>query len=135
MTHRYIGTKEVTAWRQEKDGRPGFAVKYADGYISWSPVAQFNEAYRTSEPGMEQSLTFGDALHFLKQKRSVARTGWNGNWMWLLLIDLETITDGSGRLDGLGLLPWIGMKTADGNFVPWLCSQTDALAEDWCVLD
>ncbi len=28
-------------------------------------------------------------------------------------------------------LPWIGMKTADDCFVPWLASQTDMLAEDW----
>jgi hypothetical protein len=24
------------------------------------------------------------------------------------------------------------MKTADGQVVPWLCSQTDLLASDWC---
>jgi len=23
------------------------------------------------------------------------------------------------------------MKTVDGSIVPWLCSQTDLLAEDW----
>ena len=32
-------------------------------------------------------------------------------------------------------LPWIGMKTADDKFVPWLASQTDILAEDWEVLE
>jgi hypothetical protein len=25
------------------------------------------------------------------------------------------------------------MRTADGEFVPWLCSQTDLLARDWEV--
>lgn len=25
----------------------------------------------------------------------------------------------------------IDMRTATGEIVPWLCSQTDALAEDW----
>ena len=45
MTHRYIGTKEVTAWFAEKDGKPGYGVKYADGYTSWSPKATFEEAY------------------------------------------------------------------------------------------
>ncbi len=25
------------------------------------------------------------------------------------------------------------MKTAQGNVVPWLASQTDLLAEDWCI--
>ena len=32
------------------------------------------------------------------------------------------------------LLPWIGMKTADNGFVPWLASQTDVLAEDWAIV-
>jgi len=25
----------------------------------------------------------------------------------------------------------VDMKTADGSLVPWVCSQTDMLAEDW----
>ena len=75
MTHRYIGTKEITAWEQEKDGQPGYAVKYADGYTSWSPKDVFEEAYRVSE-GDEQRLTFGDAIHFLKDgKRVVIKKG------------------------------------------------------------
>ncbi|EKT6331184.1 DUF2829 domain-containing protein [Escherichia coli] len=35
---------------------------------------------------------------------------------------------------GVKLLPWIGMKTADGCFVPWLASQTDLLSDDWIVI-
>lgn len=44
MTQHYIGTKIVVAWEQEKDCQPGYAVKYQDGYISWCPKAQFEEA-------------------------------------------------------------------------------------------
>jgi hypothetical protein len=33
------------------------------------------------------------------------------------------------------LLPWIGMKTADNKFVPWLASQTDILAGDWGIVN
>jgi hypothetical protein len=32
------------------------------------------------------------------------------------------------------MLPWIGMKTADNKFVPWLASQTDVLSEDWQII-
>lgn len=42
-----------------------------------------------------------------------------------------TSTPGSG----CRALPWIGMKTADNGFVPWLASQTDMLAEDWEVIE
>lgn len=45
MTQSYIGTKQVLAWEQEKDGQPGYAVKYPDGYVSWSPKEVFEQAY------------------------------------------------------------------------------------------
>jgi len=45
MTHEYIGIKQVTAWPQDKDGKNGYAVKYADGYTSWSPKDVFEAAY------------------------------------------------------------------------------------------
>jgi hypothetical protein len=45
MTMQYIGTKMVVAWPQEKDGEDGYAVKYDNGYISWSPVNVFESAY------------------------------------------------------------------------------------------
>lgn len=27
----------------------------------------------------------------------------------------------------------VDMRTANGEIVPWLCSQTDMLAEDWVI--
>lgn len=147
MTHRYIGTKEVTAWPQERDGKPGYAVKYADGYISWSPQEAFEDAYRTSEPGMPQALTFGDAIHYLKRGFRVARAGWNGKDMWLSLSggprqvhhDQFWSAHNSAYARECGgyatVLPSITMKTATGEILMgWLASQTDMLAEDWMVL-
>lgn len=45
MTQEYIGTKIVTAWPADKDGEPGYGVKYQDGYTSWSPKDVFEESY------------------------------------------------------------------------------------------
>lgn len=45
MTQFYIGCKQIQAWEQDKDGRPGYAVKYPDGYTSWSPKDTFEAAY------------------------------------------------------------------------------------------
>ncbi len=42
----YVGTKIVTAWPQVKDGKEGYAVKYDDGYLSWSPKDVFDRCYR-----------------------------------------------------------------------------------------
>ena len=132
MTHRYIGTKEITAWEQEKDGQPGYAVKYADGYTSWSPRDVFEAAYRVTE-GPAQFLTFGDAVHFLKQGKRVARHGWNGKGMWL---EVQRPDEHSKMT-----LPYLYLNypndsvNTPGARVPWLASQTDMLTEDWVVLE
>ena len=131
MTHRYIGTKEITAWEQEKDGQPGYAVKYADGYTSWSPRDVFEAAYRVTE-GPAQFLTFGDAIHFLKAGKRVARHGWNGKGLWL---EMQRPDEHSKMT-----LPYLYLNypndsvNTPGARVPWLASQTDMLTEDWVVL-
>lgn len=81
-------------------------------------------------------MTFGEALDALKAGKRVARAGWNGNGMWLLLIngwtvDVEYETVLHGRLP----IPWIGLKTVRDEFVPWVASQTDVLAKDWMEVD
>jgi len=50
MTQNYIGSKQIVAWEQEKDGQPGYAVKYTDGYTSWSPKDVFEAAYLPQGP-------------------------------------------------------------------------------------
>ena len=80
-------------------------------------------------------VNFGEALVALKQGNKVARSGWNGKGMWLILIVGEAvaqaIADRYGDGNAIPVLDAIYMKTATGEFVPWLASQTDVLAEDW----
>ena len=45
MTQDYIGTKQITGWPSSQDGVDGYAVKYEDGYTSWSPKDVFEKAY------------------------------------------------------------------------------------------
>lgn len=144
----------------------GYLVEYTDGgaanhtahkgYISWSPAAVFEKAYRPTG-----GLTFGQALELIKTGRRVARSGWNGKGMFLFLN--KGVFDGAmlgfdageqpsaahpSTIDGcrLGLfdaggkgivtrLPNIHIRSASGSTVPgWLASSTDMLAEDWTVL-
>lgn len=70
--------------------------------------------------------SFSEALLALKAGERVSRQGWNGKGMWLAL---QTPTETSKMT-----LPYIYMKTADDQLVPWLASQTDILANDWAVL-
>jgi hypothetical protein len=75
---------------------------------------------------MMRSLNFGEALQALRDGKRVARLGWNGKGMWLEL----QVPDAHSKMT----LPYIFMKTACENRVPWLASQTDLLAYDWSVL-
>ncbi len=86
-------------------------------------------------------MEFETALSALKQGKRVARSGWNGKGMFLYLVNGSTFKVNRPPLLGIypegteiKYLPHIDMKTADGSCVPWLASQTDLLAEDWCVL-
>jgi hypothetical protein len=42
----YVGTKIIRAEPENRDGEAGYKVVYPDGYVSWSPAATFEEAYR-----------------------------------------------------------------------------------------
>lgn len=76
-------------------------------------------------------MTFGEAIEHLKAGDRVARAGWNGKNMWLVLIHPGNAmhTSPAGSFD---MQPCIGMKTATNDMQPgWLASQADMLADDW----
>ena len=80
--------------------------------------------------------TIGWAVKQMQNGERVRRAGWNGKGMWLSLVDAraQPVQENyriTPMAAGCELLPWVGMKTADNRFVPWLCSQTDLLATDW----
>jgi len=83
-------------------------------------------------------MDFSQALTFIKQGHKVARRGWNSKGMFVFLVPGSTFQVNRPPL--LGIYPegttinyhaHVDMKTADGQIVPWLCSQTDMLANDW----
>lgn len=71
-------------------------------------------------------MDFGCALAALRSGKRVCRLNWNGKNMWLEL----QVPDANSKMT----LPYIYMKTADDNLVPWLASQTDLLSDDWAIL-
>lgn len=68
-------------------------------------------------------MSFSEALEAMKCGYRVQRSGWNGKGMW---IKIQVPTEKSKMT-----VPYIFMKTADNQLVPWLASQTDILADDW----
>lgn len=157
----YIGTKQVRGlpmtradyntlrgWTVPVDENPadeGYLVEYLDGgtpnhagfegYISWSPKQQFENAYRLCS-----GMSFGLAVEALKKGARVARAGWNGKGMFLYYVPAASYPasrNEHGTMVGMfpgDMVPYcayIAMKTADHKVVPWLASQTDVLADDW----
>ena len=71
-------------------------------------------------------MNIGKAVEALHNGLKVARSGWNGKNMWLAL----QTPDAHSKMS----LPYVYMNTAQGDLVPWLCSQTDLLATDWEIV-
>lgn len=89
-----------------------------------------------------KTMSFGSALTLLKDGHRVAREGWNGKGMFLYYVPANKYPasrNEHGTMIGVfedDMIPYgayIAMKTAQNNVVPWLASQTDVLAEDWCI--
>lgn len=85
-------------------------------------------------------MNFGKAIEKLKSGNKVARKGWNGKGMFLYYVpanSYKSITKAAKETFGEATPygAYIAMKTAQGNVVPWLASQTDMLAEDWIVVE
>ena len=97
---------------------------------------------------MNINMSFGKAIEYLKQGSKVARAGWNGKDMWLVLMPELNLPSYNSQEPGakvndrtakhigydtpLRCNPYIVMYTADKRWQPgWLASQTDMLANDW----
>lgn len=112
-----------------------------DGYVvrngnneTWYEKELFKEKYMTGMP-------FGMAIEALKKSKRVARAGWNGKGMYLVLVGGGTanhpLVESGGEVQAL---PSIGMWTvnSDGRrafLTGWLASQTDMLADDWMIAE
>jgi len=94
---------------------------------------------------MNEQFDIGRAVTEMRHHgKKVSREGWNGKGMYLVF--QKSYPDGipinKNTADATGIpagtvcrfLPYVLMHTADGAFVPWLCSQTDLLATDWGVV-
>lgn len=130
----------------ENGGDEGYIVEYLDGgkantkeyegYISWSPKEQFDNAYRQTI-----GINFGLAIEAMKKGLRVSRHGWNGRNMFCFLVDGSTFKVNRAPLLGIYLegteinyMPHIDMCMADGRIMTWNASQFDMLSDDWFIL-
>lgn len=83
-------------------------------------------------------LDFAAVVRGLKAGKRFARAGWYGKGMFIFLVpgsrfavNREPLLSILGEGTEVDYHGHVDMLTATGQIVPWLCSQTDLLAEDW----
>lgn len=91
-----------------------------------------------------ERLSFGDAITALKEGLRVERAGWNGKGMFLYYVPenkYPASRNEHGTMIGVfedDMVPYreyIALKTVDNQVVPWAPSISDALAEDWQIVE
>ena len=128
MTHDCYSTKRVTVWRSDLPAsdetgveEPGYAIKYADGYQSWCPLAVFERDYQPIT-----AMSFGHAIHALKAGKRVSRRGFGceGDADSLPFVFLATPP-------GMEPFPAINNGKTVKPFAP---GPDSVLADDWMIL-
>ena len=83
----------------------------------------------------------GWAVKQMQNGAKLARAGWNGKGMFLYYVPADSYPARTAvakeQWGENALVPYgayVAMKTAQGNVVPWLASQTDLLATDWEIV-
>lgn len=134
LTPEQLEDCKASGW-EFTDLKEGYEVRYADGYMSWSPKDVFEDAYRQTD-----AMNFGLAIEAMKNGERVAREGWNGKDMYVFLAyEADFVTDADiSAFDQLEVEvgDMLIMKTAQDTFQPgWLASQADMLADDWYIVE
>lgn len=160
---RFIGTKIIRAqpmtrgaynafrgWTMPADevaDEPGYLVEYLDGgkpnlpthegYVTWTPKEAFDAAYRPCD-----ALNFGLAIEALKKGLKVARAGWNGKGMFVYLVPANAYPASTAAAREFfgpdALVPYnayLALKGVDGTVSTWAPSCSDALADDWQIVE
>lgn len=160
---RFIGTKLINAvamtraaynefrgWNlpaDENGNDEGYLVEYIDssnsntkeynGYVSWSPKKEFENAYRETD-----GLSYGLALEAMLKGHKLARRGWNGKGMFVFYVDgskfnvnrkllLGILNEG----DEVNYKPHLDMSHVDGSIGMWVAVLNDQLADDWYIVE
>lgn len=149
---------EFRGWQlpdDENGADEGYLVEYLngkpnteqyEGYVSWSPKAVFEKAYRPVT-----GMNFGMALEAAKAGKRISRSGWNvkGQYVRALIPQAPhpddspdavpsnpyfKMWDNNPQAEGT-FTTFLILKNAQNKVFPWLPSTGDLMADDWLVVD
>ena len=118
----------------EKAADEGYHIIYPDGYESWCPKAQFENAGRPID-----GMTFGIAIDACRYHGAkIKRKGWNGidQYIEYRCVNIEYGEEGKSVTSFAFVFHGKNIHTGETNVqVGWLASQADMAADDWCVVE
>lgn len=114
---------------------------FADGssFTGTAPIPNYSPL---AEAPAFTSLSFGEAIKAIKGGSKIARAGWNGKGMFVYLVPAASYPAQTGAAksffgDG-GMVPYnayMAIKNVDNTVSTWAPSGSDALAEDWEIVN
>ena len=110
----------------------GYLVVYPDGYESWCPKAQFEEAGRPID-----GMTFGMAIDACRYKGAkIQRANWNGEGQYVEFAECSAVPYSQVEyLSHCFIFHFVNRKTGEtGIQIGWLASQADMAASDWRIV-
>lgn len=107
-------------------------------------VSAVNPTVDSQEHHQQPTMDFGYAVKMMKEGKRVERAGWNGKGMFLYYVpenkypanrNEQATMIGVFEDDMVPYREYIALKTVDNQIVPWAPSISDALAEDWQIVE
>ena len=118
----------------ENPADEGYPCRLSDGYESWCPKAQFEEAGRPID-----GMTFGIAIDACRYKGAkIQRANWNGEGQYVEYKVVEVCYSEESKLvqSHAFVFHFVNRKTGEtGIQVGWLASQADMTADDWRIVE
>ena len=111
----------------------GYLVVYPDGYESWCPKAQFEEAGRPID-----GMTFGMAIDACRYKGAkIQRANWNGEGQYVEFAECSAVPYSQVEyLSHCFIFHFVNRKTGETVIqIGWLASQADMAADDWRIVE
>ena len=134
---KYIGTKIIEAEPAIRKGgkvygegeaiprsmetvEEGYRVRYPDGYVSWSPKAVFEQAYRPAD-----GMNFGLALEAMKQGKGAHLPHWKPD----VVIRVQ-YPDEYSKMTA----PYLYVESRYGR-VPWKETMIELFSDQWQIVE
>ncbi len=132
----FISAKEIVLCVKDEGGRIGMTPTTGN-----HKMCNYGQSDSSSVEAVEDGLNFGQAIEALKAGKKVARKGWNGKGMFVYHVPAASypptteVVKSAFYGEEVPYREYLALKTAQNDVATWSPSTSDALGEDWEVVE